>query len=75
MNPFQMLAGMKNPQQMVQAMMNNSQFANNPMAQNVIKMAKEGNIRGIEEFGRNMARERGVNFDEAFNNFKNQFPM
>lgn len=75
MNPFQMLAGMKNPQKMVEMMMNNSQLANNPMAKNIFQMVKDGNLRGVEELGRNMAKERGVDFDQAFNDFKSRFPM
>ena len=72
MNFFQMLKG-GNPQQMVMKMMNNPQMANNPIAQNMLNMAKNGDLQGIEEMGRNIAKERGIDFDKAFNNFKNQF--
>lgn len=73
MNFFQMLKG-GNPQQMVMKMMNNPQMANNPIAQNMLNMAKNGDLQGIEEMGRNIAKERGIDFDKAFNDFKNQFP-
>lgn len=75
MNPmifFQMLKG-GNPQQMVMKMMNNPQMANNPIAKNMFNMAKNGDLQGIEEMGRNIAKERGIDFDKAFNDFKNQF--
>lgn len=72
MNFFQMLKG-GNPQQMVMKMMNNPQMANNPIAQNMLNMAKNGDLQGIEEMGRNIAKERGIDFDKAFNDFKNQF--
>lgn len=75
MNPmffFQMLKG-GNPQQMVMKMMNNPQMANNHIAQNMLNMAKNGDLQGIEEMGRNIAKERGIDFDKAFNDFKNQF--
>lgn len=72
MNFFQMLKG-GNPQQMVMKMMNNPQMANNPIAQNMLNMAKNGDLQGIEEMGRNIAKERGIDFDNAFNDFKNQF--
>lgn len=75
MNPinfFQMIKG-GNPQQMVMKMMNNPQMANNPIAQNMLNMAKNGDLQGIEEMGRNIAKERGIDFDKAFNDFKNQF--
>ena len=73
MNFFQMLKGV-NPQQMVMKMMNNPQMANNPIAKNMFNMAKNGDLQGIEEIGRNIAKERGIDFDKAFNDFKNQFP-
>ena len=43
------------------------------MAKNMIEMAKNGNLQGIEEMGRNIAKERGIDFDKAFSDFKNQF--
>lgn len=73
MNFFQMLKG-GNPQQMVMKMMNNPQMANNPIAKNMLNMAKNGDLQGIEQMGRNIAKERGIDFDKAFNDFKNQFP-
>lgn len=73
MNFFQMFKG-GNPQQMVMKMMNNPQMANNPIAKNMFNMAKNGDLQGIEEMGRNIAKERGIDFDKAFNDFKNQFP-
>lgn len=72
MNFFQMLK-VGNPQQMVMKMMNNPQMANNPIAKNMFNMAKNGDLQGIEEMGRNIAKERGIDFDKAFNDFKNQF--
>lgn len=73
MNVFQMINS-GNPKQIVMRMMNNPQIANNPMAKNMFEMAKNGNLKGIEEMGRNIAKERGVDFDKAFSDFKNQFP-
>lgn len=62
-------------QMIVKQMMNSPQFRNNPMAGNVMKMLQNGDTNGIEQFGRNMARERGVDFDKAFEEFKQRFPM
>lgn len=73
MNVFQMINS-GNPKQIVMRMMNNPQIANNPMAKNMFEMAKNGNLKGIEEMGKNIAKERGVDFDKAFSDFKNQFP-
>ena len=75
MNPFQMLGAMKNPQAFIQQMMNNSQIMQNPMAKNIIDMAQKGDVEGIEQMGRNIAKEKGIDFDKAFSDFKKQFPI
>ena len=75
MNPFQMLGAMKNPQAFIQHMMNNSQVMSNPMAKNIIDMAQKGDVEGIEQMGRNIAKEKGIDFDKAFSDFKKQFPI
>lgn len=64
MNPLQFL---------LNKLMTSPKIANNPMAQNVLDMAKNGDVSGIEQFGRNIAKERGVDFDAEFQAFKNQF--
>ena len=75
MNPFQMLGAMKNPQAFMRQMMNNSQIMQNPMAKNIIDMAQKGDVEGIEQMGRNIAKEKGIDFDKAFSDFKKQFPI
>ena len=75
MNPFQMLGAMKNPQAFIQQMMNNSKVMSNPMAKNIIDMAQKGDVAGIEQMGRNIAKEKGIDFDKAFSDFKKQFPI
>ena len=66
---------MKNPQAFIQQMMNNSQVMRNPIAKNIIDMAQKGDVEGIEQMGRNIAKERGIDFDKAFSDFKKQFPI
>ena len=70
----QMMKTGGNPQQMMQSMMSNNEIMKNPMAKNILEMAKNGNISGIEQLGRNIAKERGVDFDQEFSRFKSQFP-
>ena len=70
-----MLGAMKNPQAFIQQMMNNSQIMQNPMAKNIIDMAQKGDVAGIEQMGRNIAKEKGIDFDKAFSDFKKQFPI
>ena len=72
MNFFQ---AFKSPQQFLQSMMGNSQIMQNPMARNIIDMAQKGDVAGIEQMGRNIAKEKGIDFDKAFSDFKKQFPI
>ena len=73
MNIMQMIKG-GNPQQIIQQMLkDNCQFANNPIVMNMLDMAKRGDISGIEQIGRNIAKEKGIDFDKEFSKFKNQF--
>ena len=73
MNPMQMLQGMRNPQQFLQQMMGNSSLMKNPMARNAMQMAQNGDSKGIEQMARNLCKEKGIDFDKSFSDFKNQF--
>lgn len=79
MNPMmammQMMRGGGNPQNMLKQLMGNNQIMSNPMAKNIMDMAQSGNISGIEQLGRNIAKERGIDFDKALSEFKSQFPQ
>lgn len=75
MNPLQFMKAMRNPQEFMQKMMENSQVMQNPIAKNIIDMAQKGDVEGIEQMGRNIAKEKGIDFDKAFSDFKKQFPI
>ena len=68
-NPMQMLQmlmqGGKNPQQMIMNLMGK----NNPMINNLTNMANKGDTKGIEEFARNICKEKGMDFDKDFATF------
>ena len=70
MNPMQILQNFMgkggNPQQLVQRAMGNN---SNPMITNLLSMAQNGNQKGIEQFARNVCKERGINYDEEFPKF------
>ena len=69
MNPMQMIGS---PEQFVMGMLESTaQF--NPIAKNLLDLAKQGNSAQIEQIARNMAKEKGVDFDTEFNNFKHRF--
>lgn len=69
MNPMQFLRGIKNPQQFVMNMLGQNQ---NPMATQLMKMVKTGNTNQIEQFVRNICKERGMDFDKSFAEFMKQ---
>lgn len=43
---------------------------NNPILNNVITMAQNGDIKGVETFARNICKQKGLDFDTEFNKFK-----
>nr|DAQ23334.1 MAG TPA: hypothetical protein [Bacteriophage sp.] len=76
-NPMQLIQMMRggNPQQFIQQIMGNNQIMSNPMAKNAIGMAQQGNTKGIEQLARNLCKEKGLNADDVFNQFKRNIGM
>ena len=72
MNLMQMLKGGANPKNILMNIMQ-SKTNNNPMINNLISMANQGNTKGVETFARNLFKEKGLNFDKEFNEFMGQF--
>lgn len=73
-NPLQLIQMMQsgaNPQQIALSVLQNG--ANqNPMMQNLLSLAQQGNTPQIEQIARNIVAERGGNFDEEFKRFRQQ---
>lgn len=69
MNPMQFLRGIKNPQQFVMNMLGQNQT---PMGMQLINLAKTGNKTQIENFARNICKERNIDFDKQFAEFMKQ---
>ncbi len=72
MNPMQIIQMIKsgsNPQQLIISFL---QQQNNPMANNLLQMAQNGNTSGIEQIARNICAQKGLDFDKEFNSFKQQ---
>lgn len=46
---------------------------NNPIFTNLITMADNGNVQGVENFARNLFKDKGKDFDKEFAEFKNNF--
>lgn len=72
MQYIQMIKG-GNPQEVVMNMLQESATGGNPMAENLIQMVNNRDSQGIERVARNVARERGIDFDREFNSFKQMF--
>lgn len=68
----EMVNNNKNPQQFVMNMLE-ERASQNPIYQNLATMIKSGNTQGVETVVRNIARERGIDFDKEFNSFKQMF--
>lgn len=71
--PMQLLQMLKggNPQQMaMQFLQQNS--ANNPMLQNVMEMANNGNTSGIEQIARNLCKSKGIDPDQMMSQLQQQ---
>lgn len=72
MNPLQMIklamGGGKNPKEIVKQMIGNN---NNPIIQNLVKMAENGDYQGVENVARNMFKEQGRDFDAEIKDFQN----
>lgn len=73
MNPINVFRMIKSPQQLMQQIAGNNKIMSNPMVQNVMQMAQQGNMRGVEQMARNLCREKGLNADEVFNQVKGRF--
>lgn len=66
---IQLIKNGKNPQQLLMNIMQ-QQGGNNPILQNAMGMMKNGNTSGLQMLARNLAAQRGINFDQAFAEFQ-----
>ena len=72
-NPMQLLQMIKNgmnPQQLVMSFLQQPQN-NNPILQNAVNLAQGGNSPALQMIARNLASQKGINFDQAFSDFQN----
>lgn len=68
-NVQEMIRNGYNPQQIVTAIL---QKQNNPMAANLLTLARNGNVAEIEKIARNVTASQGKDFDTEFQAFKSQ---
>jgi len=65
-NPMQLIQLIKggfNPQQLVMSILQKNQL-NNPILNNAVNLAKNGNNSALENLARNLAEQRGLDFDK-----------
>jgi len=74
-NPIQLIQMIKsgqNPQQLIMSIFQGNSN-NNPILQNAINLAQKGDVSALEIIARNLAQQRGLNFDKEFTKFKQMF--
>lgn len=73
-NPIEMIklfmGEHKTPEQILQKMMKDN---SNPVLNNLINMAQTGDSKGVENFARNICKEKGKDFDKEFSEFMSNF--
>lgn len=69
-NPLEFFRMIKNPQEYV---MNLAKKQLNPMLNNLIQMAQKGDVKGVENFARNIMKEQGRDFDKEYNELMSNF--
>lgn len=68
MQLIQLIKGGMNPQQLLASILQNN---TNPIIQNAINLAQSGNMPALEQLARNLAQQRGLNYDEQLAKLKN----
>ena len=74
-NPMQLIMMIKNGQNPQQLLMNvlENQMQDTPLRANLLNLARNNNTAEIERIARNIAAQKGVDYDKEFNAFKQQF--
>ena len=74
-NPMELIAQIRqgrNPEQLLMGILEQG-AQSNPVYANLLSMAKQGRTADIETFARNVAKEKGIDFDKEFSKFKKQY--
>lgn len=52
---------------------NNPAIRNNPIVNNALNMAQQGNTNGLKELAQNVSKERGIDLNQTIQNIRNTF--
>ena len=63
-----------NPEQIMMNVLE-QRMKGTPMGDNLISLARSGDQRGIEQIARNIAAQRGMDFDKEFNAFRKKYGL
>ncbi len=69
MNPMQIIKGFMTKGMIPKGIVMNI-IGNNPIFSNLVSMAEKGDNQGVEQFARNVLKERGLDFDKEMANMK-----
>lgn len=71
LNPMQLIMMLKqgNPQAIAMQIIQ-SNFSNNPNMLNLLQMAQNGNVTELEQYARQIASSKGLDYDTEMNNLK-----
>lgn len=67
---IQLIKNGNNPQQLLMSVL---QQNNNPILKNAMNLFQQGNTSGLQMIARNLANQKGLDFDTQFANFKKNF--
>ena len=63
---IQMIRNGRNPEQLLMSILE-GQAGSNPMAQNILSLAKKKDSQGLEQLARNLFAQKGMDYDTEFN--------
>ena len=69
------MAKQGNPQKVVMNILQQRVQQGNPIFANLLDKVQQGDTKGVESIVRNMAQEKGVDFDKEFNSFRRKFGL
>ena len=65
----------QDPSSIVSNMVNEAAQGGNPIMQNLAELIKKGDTKEIESVVRNVAKERGLDYDKEFKAFRQMFRL
>lgn len=77
-NPMEIILAIKNgqnPEQIMLKVLENGIGNSNPLIANLITLAKDNRGAEIEMIARNLAKEKGLDYDKEFNAFRQKWGL